>query len=198
MRRRLQLLQRLNSIMSELLHLSALLPAAVGVCCTVGGRRRRTADAVLTAVMLVAMADVSLRIGMLHPLGWCALLVLLAISGAVAARRGSARVGARGSGAGWAGVHLSALHLALGLITTAALLALMPGGGGASASVSSVHQHGGDVLRSLVLCGAAGYAGFAVWLAVQLGRPPKRDVLGSIESSSMAASVLMMVIAVAV
>ena len=69
--------------MTELLHLSALLPAAFGVCCTVGGRWRGRVllgfEGLAALVMLVAMTDVALGLGLLAPILWVVGLVALAL-----------------------------------------------------------------------------------------------------------------------
>lgn len=71
--------------MTEMLHLSALLPAALGVCCTVGGRRGSRVlsgfEAIAALVMLTAMADVALGLNLVTPILWVAGLVVLALVG---------------------------------------------------------------------------------------------------------------------
>lgn len=174
--------------MTELLHLSALLPAAFGVCCTVGGRRRGRLgfEAAAALVMLVAMADVALNLGLVAPILWVVGLVLLALASVATPRSRQARS---------AGATHRSLHISLGLIVMAGLVALMSAGHVASVSA---HHGGGGMLPLLVFGGSAAYVGYSSWRAVTLFRMPLRDLLGSLEAASMAASVALMAGALAV
>ncbi|MDO9395666.1 MAG: hypothetical protein Q7T71_03880, partial [Herbiconiux sp.] len=87
--------------MGEVLHLSALLPATVGVCCTLGagrggvshhrGRAARLVAAVSALLMLLAMLDVSTRMLGLTPPAWSAVLLLAALAAAPVALRARPR-----------------------------------------------------------------------------------------------------------
>lgn len=77
----------------------------------------------------------------------------------------------------------------------AGLVALMSAGH--TASVSG-HHGGGGLLPLLVFGGSAVYVGYSSWRAVTLFRMPFRDLLGSLEAASMAASVALMAGALAV
>jgi hypothetical protein len=184
--------------MTELLHLSALLPAAFGVCCTVGGRRRGRAllgyEGFAAVVMLVAMADVALGLGLLAPILWVAGLTLLALTSvALRSRRSLVPEPVEGRSVGGA-AHRS-LHTSLGLIVMAGLVALMSAGH--AASVPS-HHGGGGLLPLLVLGGSAAYTGYSAWRAATLFRMPHRDLVGCLEAACMAASVALMAGALAV
>lgn len=179
--------------MTELLHLSALLPAAFGVCCTVGGRRRGRVgfEAVAAVVMLVAMADVALGLGLVAPILWVVGSLALAVAQPlVEPRRHSAPTVIEPR----RNPHRS-LHTSLGLIVMAGLIALMSAGH--TASVSG-HHGGGGLLPLLVFGGSAVYVGYSTWRAVILFRMSLRDLPGCLEAASMAASVALMAGALAV
>jgi hypothetical protein len=140
--------------MAEILHLTALLPALVSACCTVGAARTRGAVGVISAiVMLVAMLDLAGG-GVLPPVAWSALLVASAMSGAVTARIAGA------SGGGPMGAHG-----ALGLVVMAALVVLMgvTPGGGAHGLVSGGHaEHGAaGPLAGTIWAGTAAYLAYS-------------------------------------
>lgn len=199
--------------MTEMLHLSALLPAAFGVCCTVGGRRRGRLpfgfEGVAAVVMLVAMADVALGLGLLAPILWVVGLVLLALVSPLATRPTSLIEHAASEERIRQAQEPSSvyrdqmtkarphrtIHTSLGLIVMAGLVALMSAGHAASVSG---HHGGGGLLPWLVFGGSAAYVGYSSWRAVTLFRMPFRDLLGSLEAASMAASVALMVGALAV
>ncbi|MBG6238480.1 hypothetical protein IWX78_001452 [Mycetocola sp. CAN_C7] len=176
--------------MTELLHLSALLPAAFGACCTVGGRRRGRVrsgfEASAAVVMLVAMADVAVGLGLVAPILWVVGLVVLAVVSPV--------IGIRHDRSREVRPH-PGLHTSLGLIVMAGLIALMSAGHVASVPV---HHGGGGLFLLLVFGGSAIYVGYSAWRAVTLYRMPRRDLLGCLEAASMAASVALMVGALAV
>ncbi|PWC06424.1 hypothetical protein [Mycetocola zhujimingii] len=213
--------------MTELLHLSALLPAAFGACCTVGGRRGSRVlsgfEGFAAVAMFVAMADVALNLGLVAPILWVVALVALALVGLPLGRvaraggnasaslfnetaqvaansplpdrpaRSSANAALRDSPTGPA-AHASLLHSSLGLIVMAGLLALMAAGH--TASVASHHSANG-LLPTLVLGGAATFAGYSAWRSATLYRLPVRNLLGCLEAASMAASLALMVGALA-
>ncbi|NYD69221.1 hypothetical protein [Herbiconiux flava] len=181
--------------MGELLHAGALVPAAVGACCTLGARRSgRAAAGVSAVVMLLAMLDTVFRMPGLPALVWAALLIGTALAAAVSARAGSraraAGVGRAGSRARAAGVHpVMALHGGLGMIVMAGLLLVMGGAGelggagapasavsvsAVAASVSAGHHGGGasGALVALVGVGSLAYAGYSAVVALRLARGP--------------------------
>lgn len=77
----------------------------------------------------------------------------------------------------------------------AGLVALMAAGHVASASG---HHGGGGLLQLLVFVGSATYVGYSSRRAVVLFRMPFRDLLGSLEAASIAASAALMAGALAV
>ncbi len=145
--------------MAELLHAGALLPAAVGACCTLGSvRSRRLAAALSAIVMLLAMLDATVGVLRVPTFVWTAVLVAAALAAALAGRlatgaphpggaRAVADPSARTRGPGRrsapdAGARVPvparhagamAAHGSAGLLVTAGLLAAMGGAGGASA-----------------------------------------------------------------
>jgi hypothetical protein len=152
--------------MAEILHLSALLPAAVSACCTAGAARSRGAWAVISAVvMLAAMLDLAGG-GVLPPLAWSVLLVALAMGGAVAARIARAT-----------GPDPMAAHAALGLVVMAGLVVLMaaganaPGAGSALPGGHAQHTAGAGPLAGTVWAGTAAYLAYS---AVLVGRRAAR------------------------
>jgi hypothetical protein len=141
--------------MAEILHLTALLPAVVSACCTVGAARSRGAWGGISAVvMLAAMLDLAGG-GVLPPLVWSALLIGSAVSGAAAARLARA-----------AGRNPMVAHAALGLVVMAGLVVLMtaPGNAGGSFSAPGGHAlHGSAAgpLAATVWGGTAAYLAFS-------------------------------------
>jgi hypothetical protein len=213
--------------MGELLHAGALVPAAVGACCTLGARRSgRAAAGVSAIVMLLAMLDTVFRMPGLPALVWAALLIGTALAAAVSARAASrsraAVVGRAASRARAAVVHpVMALHGGLGMIVMAGLLLVMgsPASGAAvsdavavTASVSAGHHGGGasGALVALVGVGSLAYAGYSVVVALRLARGPApspaaalagraavRRWLPVVEVAGMGASTVLMLLALA-
>lgn len=68
--------------MSEVLHATALVPATIGVCCTIGDRRRAV-EVAAGVLMLVAMADLALGSGLVPAWLWAAAMLGLAVPLAV-------------------------------------------------------------------------------------------------------------------
>ena len=200
---------------AEALHLGALLPAAVGACCTLGARRSGRVAALASAlVMLLAMLDTTAGLVGLPALTWSAVLVLTALVVAATGRLASP-TGAR-AGAGTGPVRLGhasamAVHGGIGLIAMAALLAVMgsPSMGGGVAGVSGLagatglHHAGGasGVLGAAVAVGVLAYGGFSGMLAVRLARDAgvrrRRRALAALEVAAMGASALLMLAAIA-
>jgi hypothetical protein len=140
--------------MAEILHLSALLPAAVSACCTLGAARSRGAVGVISAiVMLAAMLDLTGG-GVLPPLAWSALLVALAMAGAVAARITRVADG-----------DAMAAHAALGLVVMAGLVALMAAGVAAGHAPTLTGGHSPHAASAAGPLAGAVWAGTAAYLA---------------------------------
>ncbi|WP_227991437.1 hypothetical protein [Microbacterium sp. CBA3102] len=121
--------------MHAVLHVVALLPAAVGVGALVGMRRDAGRPEILVAaLMLAGMADV-MTVLLLPPVLWFAVLVIVGI--VLAAVRRAAPVPTARPEA------MVSTHLALGVITTAVLVLLMPGIPSPAASpIITSHVHG--------------------------------------------------------
>ncbi|WP_108249835.1 hypothetical protein [Planctomonas deserti] len=152
--------------MAEILHLGALLPAAVSASCTVGAARSRGALGVISAiVMLAAMLDLTGG-GVLSPLLWSALLVASAVGGALAARVSpvALRDGMR-------------THGALGLVVMAGLVVLMAGAGSAGTVPSGADPAGVHAPHAALAAGPlagtvwAGTAAYLAFSCVLLRRP---------------------------
>ncbi|HXH35214.1 MAG TPA: hypothetical protein VNJ54_12525 [Plantibacter sp.] len=189
--------------MTEVLHLGALLPAALGACCTVGGRRG-VIDLGSAIVMLAAMLDLASGAGVIHPLLWACALMILAVVSAVRLR--VARPSARRPGVAsdpFALRHRAAMvvHTSGGLLIMAALVCAMTGH--ASNTVyaendipASTHHLGGISLAGVLIAGAiAGYLALSARLAVDAARARRRLV--TVELGSMAASIVAMGLAAA-
>ncbi|MGD8193219.1 hypothetical protein ACEXQB_001845 [Herbiconiux sp. P18] len=196
--------------MGEVLHAGALLPAAVGACCTVGARRSGRVAAVVSAgLMLLAMLDANLRLIGLSSIVWAALLLLVALGGAAAHRMG-------GRGRRWAAPaarasptpHEAAMavHGRIGLIVMAGLLlAMVPmgsgtAGAGAGFGGAGVSMHHGSAgaggLLDAVAVGTLVYVGYSAVLGVRWARRRAR-LLPVLEVSSMGCSALLMLLPLA-
>lgn len=190
--------------MTDVLHVGALLPAAVGACCTVGGRRGLL-DLGSSLVMLAAMLDLASGAGLVHPLLWAALLVVLAVVSAARSRigRAPAAVAAAAGRTAVAG-HRSAMviHTSGGLMIMAALVCIMAGhetGGLYADSSISVPQHhagGMSLVGALVAAAIAAYVALSTRLGIDAARGGRRLV--AIELGSMAVSVAVMGLAAAI
>ena len=162
--------------MSEILHVWAVAPAAVGACCLAADRARvRPPEVVASVLMLLAMLDAAV-FGVVAPVGWTALLVAAALGLAIWRRprqRRAPRVPA-----------LMTLHTTLGMVVMAAL---QLGMGGHGATIGHAH---GVALVPFLLVVAVGYAGLST---VAMTRMPAR--LDRTQIAAMAASVGLMVVA---
>lgn len=110
------------SALGALLHLGALVPAALGtatMCCIRGSRL--APEQAATVLMLVGMLD-AMTLQLLSPVWWFALLLLGAMSLAALRRR---NYRSRAAEETTSAVGLAA-HVALGLVVTAGLILLMP------------------------------------------------------------------------
>lgn len=202
--------------MTELLHVAALLPAALGVCCT-AGRRRATPELATAVVMLVVMADLALGIVSVPPVVWTAVLVATALIVASGSRRRGSRTHPApddgGTRPGRAIATVAPTHAAramtvttaTGALVMAGLASLMTAAGpgrqsGATSAVASGHHSGsliGGVLPGVVILAAVVYTGVVVWGIVR-GVRERRGRLETAERASMATSVVLMALAVAV
>lgn len=189
--------------MTEILHLGALLPAALGACCTVGGRRG-VIDLGSALVMLAAMLDLASGAGIIHPLLWAGTLVILAVVSAVRLR--VARASMRRPGVAsdpFAVRHRTAMviHTSGGLLIMAALVCAMAGhpsdGTYAPNGIQAMTHHADGIsLAGVLITGAiAGYLALSARLAFDAARRGRRLV--TVELGSMAASIIAMGLAAA-
>lgn len=137
--------------MSEVLHVVALAAALVGAGSL--GLMRRTigrAELAAGALMVVGMTD-AMTVTVLPPIVWFAVMLPAALALAVRCR--SPRAGRAGAGA-----SLLTGHLALGLVSTAALILLMTtmGPGGETVTDAHGHGHGGGADMPQLMAGVLG------------------------------------------
>ncbi|PRB56233.1 hypothetical protein [Microbacterium sp. MYb45] len=168
--------------MSTLLHLGALVPAAIGVGTLVGMRRDAgRAELLAAALMLVGMTDV-MTVSLVPPVVWFAALITAGLALA-AGRRVSPVATAR------PGTMLTT-HLALGVISTAALILLMPTmPSSAPALLVSSHEHGASSTMPQLV--GTGLALGTVALAVVALRA-ERSWLHRLHHATMAVSTVAM------
>jgi hypothetical protein len=169
--------------MVEVLHLAAVLPATVGLCCAVGDRRSRARSAVPAAAMLAAMVAMAIGLTAVSPLIWAALLVALGMFEAAGLRRMADMA-----------VHARRmrLHRALGLVLSAALLVT---GGHPGVGVAVGHpSHGAGALLVVTLAGTAGYLAFTVWLVARSLRQ-RASIISAVESTAMGLMAALMAVA---
>lgn len=186
--------------MTDVLHLGALFPAAVGACCTVGGRRGAV-ELGSALIMLAAMLDLASGAGIVHPLVWALVLVALAIVSAVRLRAGRRASGSAGAPAEGRLRHRTAMvvHTSGGLLIMAALVCAMAGHAASrmyadSGMHPSAHHGSGISLGSLLIAVAiAGYVALSARLAVAAAARGGRLV--AVELGSMALSVVAMGVA---
>ncbi|WP_460773468.1 hypothetical protein [Microbacterium sp. GXF7504] len=170
--------------MTEILHLWALAPAAVGACCLAADRRRvRMPELAASTVMLLAMLDMA-TMRLVAPVFGAAALLTTAM--ALAAVRSARRRGRAHR------ADAMTLHTGLGIVVMAVLL-LVPHAG--TAASGGGHAHGGDpaALTASVALAALVYAGWSGVAAIRR-HPP----LDRVQYAAMGASVLAMILAVGV
>jgi len=157
--------------MSEILHIWAVAPAAVGACCLAADRARvRPPEVAASLLMLVAMLDAAV-FGVVAPVYWTALLLTAAVGLAVWRRPRQRRRPQVPT--------VMNLHTTLGMVVMAGLQLGM--GGHAAA-----HAHGPG-LAPVLTAAVIGYVG----LSVAAGRRmPTR--LDRAQIAAMAASVVLM------
>lgn len=189
--------------MSEVLHLGALVPAAVGACCTVGGRRGPL-DLVAAIVMLAAMLDLATGVGILHPLLWAVVLIVLAVISAVRLRSIAGSPAPVDALALAVTRHRAAMtvHTSGGLVIMAALVCAMAGHAAGSIYAGpgmhpAGHQIGSGAIPAVLLLagGMAVFVALSARLAVEAARRRERVVV--VEVVSMTVSVVTMGAAVA-
>ncbi|GAA4375977.1 hypothetical protein [Agromyces bauzanensis] len=165
--------------MVEVLHLAAVLPATIGLCCAVGDRRGRARSVVPAVAMLAAMLAMSAGWPLVPPLVWSALLLALGIAGAFGLRRRTTGDAAAASH----GRHMQ-LHRALGLVVSAGLLVVsIAAHGGTAASAHAGHAALSPPVVA-ALGGAAGFVAYTLWLIPRsLWR--RLPVVGVVEASAM-------------
>lgn len=164
--------------MVEVLHLTALLPATVGLCCAAGDRRGRTRAVVPAAVMMLAMFAMAAGWPLLPPLVWAGVLLLVAIGGAAARRFVAASRSPRA-----AHTRHMELHRALGLVLGAALLVASGAHEGTAVAGHVAHSAGGSPFV-MTMAGSAGYLAFTVWLVAREARQ-RRPLVGIVEATAM-------------
>ena len=173
--------------MVEVLHLAAVLPATVGLCCAVGDRRGRARSVVPAAAMLLAMLAMASGWPVVPPLAWTALLLALGVGSAARLRTRAA------DHADQHARHMQ-LHRALGLVLGAGLLVVVGMGGDHGESIAMGHAgHSGGSLPIAMLAGAAGHLAFTAWLVARSLRH-RSPVVGAVEASAMGLMTMMMAI----
>lgn len=189
--------------MTELLHLGALVPAAVGACCTVGGRRGPV-DLVAAILMLAAMLDLGTGAAIVHPFLWAIVLTVLAVGSALRLRLGSAAPRHRDDESRRPLAHHRVgmtVHTAAGLLIMAALVCAMAGHGAATpyagTGIHTDRHHGGGSSASTVLVALAVACFVALSVRVALTATRRRERLAAVEVVSMTASVVAMGLAAA-
>lgn len=173
--------------MNDLLHLGALALAAIGAGSLIGMRRGVGAPEIAAAVLMLAGMGDAMTVALLPPVVWFAVMLPAAIALAIRCRVPAA-LGDRNAQAG----GMLSAHLALGLVSTAALILLMaaiPGDDLTGVAVSSVHSHGGGAGMPQVLSVALGLG--AILLSM-IALRSERSWLHRVHHSTMAASTVAM------
>ncbi|MDF2579149.1 MAG: hypothetical protein K0S49_728 [Microbacterium sp.] len=179
--------------MAELLHAGALATTVLSTCCAAAaGPRARARELALALIMLVAMADVVVGWGLLAPVWWAALLVIVAMASAISRARRAASSVARSARA----------MDALGGILMAALLLVMSSGT-VSTGEHAAHGVSPSALVWAVVAASVLFAAASVHMGVTMRMPhpvaPVRvRVVRRIAPLAMGASVLLMAAVVVV
>lgn len=172
--------------MIEVLHLAALFPATVGLCCAVGDRTGRARSVVPAAAMLIAMIAMATGWPAVPPLVWAGALLTLGVGAAALQRMRTS--GDRGH------ARYMQLHRALGLVLGAALIVVSAAAHeGAVGSTHAGHAAPGSAL-AVTLAGSAGYVVFTVWLVARSIRR-RSPLVGAVEASAMGLMSTLMAIA---
>ncbi|GEM_PF-1531734 len=192
--------------MTELLHAGMVIPASIGVCCSVGtgawstpatgsaGRRRvvlagamgRVLAVVAALLMLGAMVDMAFFAGSVpgwagRSIAWAAAMVAGAIVVVLTARAAG-------------GVTQLDLHRALGLVVTAALVVALHAGA-PDLGVTASSAHGGHATTSsapVIVAGAVAFAVYSAWHAVRAHRVGSR--VRALDAAAMAGMTLAMLV----
>lgn len=173
---------------SELLHAGALAASVVGTCCVAAsGPRTRVWEFVLAVVMLAAMTDVVLGLGLLAPVWWAAVILLTSMLSII---------GPHGRRTAPPSVRRAHAMDALGGILMAALLVLMSGGA-VSAGEHAGHGVSSTTIAGAVVAASVLFAGASVHMAVTMrmprpAAPVRLRVLRRTVPLSMGVSVLLM------
>lgn len=174
--------------MSEILHLGALIPAAVGVGTLVGMRRDAGRPELVAAVLMLAGMTDAMTVSLVPPVVWFAALIAAGL--ALAAGRRVSPVATARPGA------MLSTHLALGVISTAALILLMPAMPSSTpALLVPSHEHGASSTMPQLV--GAGLALGTLALAVVALRA-ERSWLHRLHHTTMAASTVAMCAIVAI
>ncbi|TQL87037.1 hypothetical protein FB560_2704 [Microbacterium saperdae] len=137
--------------LSEVLHVFALAAALVGAgSLTLIRRGVGLPEVAAAALMFIGMAD-AMTLALLPPIMWFAVMLPAAL--ALAARCRSSRGGEAAAG-GRSSVLTG--HLALGLVSTAALILLMTTMTPGSVAAPAGHAHGGSAMMPQMMGGAFG------------------------------------------
>lgn len=187
--------------MAEILHAGALAATVLSTCCIAAGRRPRVRDLLLAVAMLAAMVDVVVGAGIVSPLWWALLLLVLSLW-VIAVPRG--RAGLTGA------VRATRAMDALGGVMMAALLMLMSAGRtGAEPTTAPVahagHGAGAGTVVVLVVLAALVFGVTAVGMGVATrphgstaprpgarSRTSGRELVARTASISMGGSVALM------
>ncbi|MFJ2368915.1 hypothetical protein [Microbacterium sp. NPDC087665] len=170
--------------MNGILHLGALLPAAIGVGALVGMRRDAGLPEILAAALMLAGMTDAMTVSLLPPVVWFAVLLAAGLILAGARRRMPIPTARPGS--------MLSTHLALGVVTTATLILLMPTmSSSAIAVMSPSHAHGAGGGSAMTEVLTAGLALGSVVLAVVALRA-ERSWLHRIHHSTMCLSTVAM------
>ncbi|WP_029150927.1 hypothetical protein [Microbacterium indicum] len=167
--------------MGAALHLAALLPASVGVCCLAAapGARARAAEVIASIVMVAAMTDVALGGGVVPAVLWAIALVICSLALAVGARLARRERGAAACGT-W-------IHTAVGGLVSAPLILVM----GTATTTTTGHHHGLGAAGLLIP--ALGYITWSVLLALRRGSRLRLRLLHAtmgLSTAMMAAAML--------
>lgn len=176
--------------MIEALHVGALLPATVGLCCTAASPRQRgfsvVAGCAPAGVMTAAMADVALGSRLVPAVLWTVLLVAVAVLPAAQLRRDRMRAGlpvARHATA-------MAIHRSLGTLLMGGLMLVMATPAlGAGAATPAHHAGGGGGVEWMLGASSIAFVALSAWLLGRVQRAPHPARIVALEVVSMSLSV---------
>jgi hypothetical protein len=176
--------------MIEALHVGALLPATVGLCCTAASPRQRGLSAAANwtpaVVMTAAMADVALGSRLIPVVLWTVLLVAASVMPAVQLRRDDGRAGRS------VARHATemAVHRSLGTLLMGGLMLVMatPASGAGVASAAH-HAGGGGGVEWMLGAASIAFVALSAWLLGRVLRAPQPARIVALEVVSMSLSV---------